>query len=97
MSDDVISFERPPAEPAKIISAWATWTSGDELPGRTMADLKIAGLDVVLADLASDNDSAESLFEHWTAWEKGRSTPQHALAELSEHGLGDLIDALAAA
>ena len=88
-------FVRPPAELDKLVAAWGLWADQTEMPGRTMADLKIAGLDVILEDLAGQSDSASAIFAPWQAWEKGKLTPESALADLEQAGLGDLIAALA--
>lgn len=96
MSDATVTgFQRPPAEPAKLAAAWAAWTAGDEEPGRTMADLKIGGLDVILADLADQSETAKAIFEPWDGWERGRVTPADALSGLTNAGLADVIGALA--
>ena len=87
-------FVRPPAELDKLSAAWQLWADETEMPGRTMADLKIAGLDVILEDLAGQSDSGAAMFAPWQAWEKGKSTPEVALAALEEAGLSDLIAAL---
>lgn len=41
-------FTKPAPDLAKIIVAWEKWEKGEEQPGRTLASLKTAGLDVVL-------------------------------------------------
>lgn len=45
------SFEKPAPDLSKIVAAWEEWESGEESPGRVMADMKTAGLDRVLAEL----------------------------------------------
>lgn len=87
-------FVRPPAELDKLLAAWQLWADQSEMPGRTMADLKIAGLDVILEDLAGQSDSGAAMFAPWQAWEKGKTTPEVALAALEEAGISDLISAL---
>jgi hypothetical protein len=47
-----MSFERPDPDLAKIIVAWEAWETGDETPGRTLAEMKTAGLDLVLEQLS---------------------------------------------
>ncbi len=37
-------FEPPAPDAAKILAIWNTWESGEETPGRVMANLKTAGL-----------------------------------------------------
>jgi len=46
-------MDRPPIDPAKLLSIWQTWEAGDALPGRTLADLKTAGMPDVLAHLVA--------------------------------------------
>lgn len=91
---DAMTFERPPAEPAKLTETWRLWTSGEELPGRTMADLKIGGLDLVLDALVEAEEIGTELIDPWSTWEKGRLTPEAALAALTEAGLGDLMNVI---
>lgn len=86
-----MAFERPPADPAKLSEAWRLWADSNELPGRTMADLKIGGLDLFLEALAEDHESGASLLEIWQSWEKGRLTPEAALGSLTETGLAELV------
>jgi len=90
-------FERPPVDPEGIVESWSKWTDGDELPGRTMADLKIAGLPVVLDLVSAQNEMAEALLVQWTSWEKAKSTPQDALNDMTETGLDAFIKAFAEA
>jgi len=92
----VTTFERPAPDLQKIIDAWNVWINDDEvLPGRTMADLKIGGTDMVLETLAADNDAVSPVFDAWMTWEKGKSTPETALAGLTEHGFDAIVEALA--
>jgi hypothetical protein len=37
-------FEPPAPDVTKILAIWNTWESGEETPGRVMANLKTAGL-----------------------------------------------------
>lgn len=74
-----MTFERPPAEPAKLTEAWHAWTAGDELPGRTMADLKIGGLDLVLEALVDDKEVDEDLLAPWVTWRRAVSPPRTRL------------------
>ena len=46
-----MSFEQPAADLTKIVAAWEKFESGEETPGRVLADMKTAGLDRVLAEL----------------------------------------------
>lgn len=90
-------FERPAATPEAIVEAWANWSDGDELPGRTMADFKIAGLDLTLEVLGEDNEVASVLHADWMLWEKAKKTPGEALEAMMANGLEAYIEALAAA
>lgn len=47
-----MSFERPVADLAKLLTAWQEWESGEQTPGRVLADLKKAGLAEVLKQLS---------------------------------------------
>lgn len=46
-----MAFDRPAPDLNKIITAWETWEKGEEAPGKTLANLKTAGLDEILAEL----------------------------------------------
>lgn len=46
-------MDLPPADPKKLLDAWLAWERGESTPGRTLADLKIAGLRQVLEELAA--------------------------------------------
>lgn len=47
-----VKFERPAPDLDKIRAAWDAWERGEEQPGKTLSDLKTAGLDDLLARLA---------------------------------------------
>lgn len=96
-------FERPAPDLDKIAEAWATWQAqGDEvLPGRTMADLKIGGVDRVLQTLREDNDGStievlDRIDDIWQGWERGKVGPHETLAALIEAGFADFVEALTA-
>lgn len=92
------SFERPGPDLAKITEAWTEWETGAELlPGRTMADLKIGGTDLVLTALAEDTEPAAQAHAAWAEWERGKLGPADALTVLAENGFGALVAALVAA
>jgi hypothetical protein len=93
----VSTFERPAPDIDKIVEAWQIWTAGGEdvLPGRTMADLKIGGVDLMLATLAEDTEQVRDAAEAWQSWEKGRVSPEDTLATLTSTGFGDIVGALA--
>jgi len=44
-------MELPPPDPTALLSAWMEWERGDVAPGRTLSDLKRAGLRGVLEEL----------------------------------------------
>lgn len=46
-------FERPAPDLQKLIAAWEQFEAGEESPGRVLANLKTAGLDEVLQELAA--------------------------------------------
>lgn len=48
-----MSFDPPAPDLLKIIAVWESWERGEEQPGKTIATLKTAGLDVILRDLAA--------------------------------------------
>ncbi len=47
-------FEQPAPDLAKIIAALEEWERGDQTAGRTLANMKTAGLPTVLEQLARD-------------------------------------------
>lgn len=47
-------METPPPDPAKLLAYWDEWERGEATPGRTMANLKTAGLAILLRSLAQD-------------------------------------------
>lgn len=49
-----MTFEPPAPDLAKINAAWEEWESGGKTPGRVLADMKTAGLDIVLRQLTDD-------------------------------------------
>ena len=46
-----MGFEQPAPDMDKIHAAWQTWESGEEQPGKTLANMKTAGLAEVLNQL----------------------------------------------
>ena len=48
-----MSFERPAPDLNKLVAAWEQWETGEQLPGRVLADLKTAGMPEVLAELVA--------------------------------------------
>lgn len=47
-----MSFDQPAPDLTKIIAAWEEFEKGEEAPGRVLANMKTAGLDAILAELA---------------------------------------------
>jgi hypothetical protein len=45
-------METPPPSPAKLLAYWMEWERGETPPGKTMANLKIDGLRVLLEQWA---------------------------------------------
>lgn len=92
-------FERPAPDIEKIVTAWHLWEAGGEdvLPGRTLADLKIGGADLVLQTVAGDVEQIASSLEAWSLWERGKVGPQATLDQLTASGFGDVVEALASA
>lgn len=41
----------PAPDPEKLLAAWMEWESGEETPGRVMANLKTAGMPDLLRQL----------------------------------------------
>lgn len=46
-----MAFEQPPPDLTKLVAAWEQWETGEEAPGRVLANLKTAGLPEVLQQL----------------------------------------------
>jgi hypothetical protein len=46
-----MSFEPPAPDLTKLLTAWEEWESGEQLPGKVLANLKTAGLPAVLQQL----------------------------------------------
>ena len=46
-----MSFAPPPPDLRKLQIAWEEWERGEQAPGKVLANLKTAGLGVVLAQL----------------------------------------------
>ena len=47
------AMDVPPPDPAKLLSAWMEWETGETSPGRVMANLKTGGLRELLEHLAA--------------------------------------------
>ena len=83
-------MDRPPPEPAKLLQQWDAWERGDELPGRTMANLKTGEVRTLLE---APGEDAAALLAAWTRWEKGQSVPAEVLAALKAGGMRDFLSA----
>jgi hypothetical protein len=84
--------DRPATDPAKLLSQWDDWAGGEELPGRTMANLKTGGARDLLE---AGGDTAAALLEVWQGWEKGRTVPADVLIALRDGGFREMLAALA--
>lgn len=47
-----MSFDQPAPDLAKLIAAWEEFEKGEQPPGKVLANLKTAGLPLVLSQLA---------------------------------------------
>ena len=56
--DEMPDDDRPPADPAKLLSFWMEWERGEELPGRVLANLKTGGLRELLEATVSAQHEA---------------------------------------
>lgn len=52
-------FPKPAPNPAKLLSSWMEWETGEETPGRVIANLKTDGLRELLEQLVADGTPAE--------------------------------------
>jgi hypothetical protein len=52
----VVSFTPPAPDVRKMLDVWMQWEKGDVTPGRTLADLKTAGLRTILEGYVADLD-----------------------------------------
>lgn len=66
-------MEKPPPDPAKLLESWMEWERGHNPPGRTLADMKIAGMRDILEGLVAElpvtvaTESADAAStESWT-------------------------------
>jgi NOL1/NOP2/fmu family ribosome biogenesis protein len=50
-------MDRPPPDPTKHQAQWMEWERGEATPGRVMANMKTAGLRLLLEDLAAEAPS----------------------------------------
>ena len=49
-----MAFEQPAPDLSKIVAALDEWERGEQSPGRTLADMKTAGLALVLDQLVRE-------------------------------------------
>ncbi len=47
-------MEKPPPDLAKLLESWMEWERGHNPPGRTLADMKIAGMREILEGLVAE-------------------------------------------
>ena len=52
------SEDRPPPDPAKLLTYWMEFERGEEMPGRVLANLKTAGLRELLESTVSAQQQA---------------------------------------
>lgn len=50
-------MDRPPPDPAKLLSHWMEWERGDTTPGEVMKNLKHGGLRDILEQLAGGQNA----------------------------------------
>ena len=50
----------PPPDPEKLLAAWNEWESGENTPGRVMANLKTAGMPELLRVLVEQKQAGAS-------------------------------------
>ncbi|HYI62137.1 MAG TPA: hypothetical protein VEW93_10070 [Acidimicrobiales bacterium] len=94
-------MDRPPADPAKLRTAWIEWETGETPPGRVVSNLKTGGFRVVLEHLAAEAGTeapggadATRLLAVWMEWETGDTPPGAVLVAMAEAGGRGLLDAL---
>ncbi|HEX7131503.1 MAG TPA: hypothetical protein VF228_02965 [Iamia sp.] len=95
-------MERPPADPAKLLSAWTEWETGETPPGRVMSNLKTGGLRDVLDHVGTEGAAPDGVqpaeaLEAWMEWEGGETPPGPVMQRLHDAGLKTLLEALATA
>ena len=50
----------PPPDPEKLLAAWTEWETGENTPGRVMANLKTAGMPELLRALVEQKQAGAS-------------------------------------
>ena len=89
--------DRPPADAAELCKHLQVWQAGDELPGRTLANLKTGRLDDVLVVLAADGLVTAEVTEAWESWERGTGQPADVLEAIVAGGLIGVLETFATA
>ena len=82
--------DRPAPSPQKLLGQFRDWTSGTELPGRTMSYLKTGGLPELLTHV-SGVDGVDTMVEAWSGWETGTTNPTVVLEVLRDAGIETLL------
>jgi len=49
-------MDKPPPDPAKLLSDWMEWEKGETPPGKVMSNLKTHGLRELLESLSAAQD-----------------------------------------
>lgn len=52
-------MELPTPDPQKLLTLWMEWETGENTPGRVMANLKTAGLPELLRSLVGEGPQGE--------------------------------------
>lgn len=95
-------MERPPADPAKLLSAWTEWEVGETPPGRAMSNLKTGGMRDVLdhvgttAGVAPGGVQPAEALDAWMRWETGQAAPGPVMSALHDAGVRALLEHLTA-
>lgn len=53
-------MEPPAPDPEKLLAAWMEWETGENTPGRVMANLKTAGMPELLRAIVEKKQAGES-------------------------------------
>lgn len=93
-------MDRPPADPAKLLSSLGEWETGETPPGRVVSNLKTGGLRDLLEHVATEGPAPEGAdpteaLAAWMEWEAGESPPGPVMARLHEAGVRPVLEALA--
>ena len=54
----MVTMDRPPPEPAKLLAIWMEWERGETTPGRVLTNFKSGGLREVLESLVAQAEAA---------------------------------------